>query len=177
MNSAMDRKESGMKRKMRKGLLAGFIAVLFVVAGVTVYAVHDLSLFELDRNLNNGAAAGEDWDTLFNSNGTHKAGGAAVARTYVDDAFNSGADNNFTTGASDDDLISGWGWTQSPVNDKGDIKNAMAAAYVYQGAAQGSCVGQPNPCKFSQPGDLLLYYGLDRYANNEIGRASCRERV
>src|SRR5262245_38397002 len=154
-----------MKTRMRKGMLAAFIAVL-LVTGVTVYAIHDLGLFELDRNLNNGAAAGEDWDTLFNSNGSPKAGGAAVARTYVDDAFNSGSDNNFTTGASDDDPISGWGWTQSPVNDKGDIKNALAAAYVYQGASQGSCVGQPTPCKFAQPGDLILYYGLDRYANN-----------
>jgi hypothetical protein len=154
-----------MKRKMRKGMLAAFVAVL-LLAGVTVYAIHDLGLFELDRNLNNGAAAGEDWDTLFNSNGTPKAAGAAVARSYVDDPFNSGTDNNFTTGASDDDPISGWGWTQSPVNDKGDIKNAMAAAYVYQGAPQGSCVGQPTPCKFAQPGDLILYYGLDRYANN-----------
>ena len=153
--------------RIRKGLVLAFIAVL--LAGITVYAVHDLGLFELDRNLNDSAGAGDDWSTLFNTNGTKTAGGSAIARSYVDDPFNSSSDDTFTQGASDQLLISGWHWTAGNANDKSDIKNAMAAAYVYNGPNQGSCVGQPAPCRFAQTGDLIIYYGLDRYANNGDG--------
>src|SRR5262245_34489193 len=95
--------------RVRKGLLPVFIALLFATA-VTVYAVHELGLFELDRDLNAGGAPGEDWSTLFNPDGSQKPGSSAVARSYVNDPFNSSSDDTFTQGSADDNLLSGWRW-------------------------------------------------------------------
>jgi hypothetical protein len=54
-------------RRRRRFLLAPILLVvlvaLFVTAGAE--AVHDLELFELDRNaLDDGTVAGDDWDSL-----------------------------------------------------------------------------------------------------------------
>jgi hypothetical protein len=126
---------------LRQRLLALIAAVALVAAGVLpALAAIPPAVFELDRNAVDGAAAGEDWGTLFPS-----GGGSAVAATFVTDPANA---TIFTTGGSKDDLdIPSWRHTAGSVPDKDEITNAYAAAY-----ASG--------------GDTVLYFGADRFANN-----------
>ena len=132
-------------RKRPHGVRSAFGALVIAASAVVVGAaitigVHDLDIFELDRNATNDAAAGEDWDNVFNGTDT------AVASTFVEDAP---PDSSiFTTGGSKDDLdVSSWRHTSGNVPDKDEITNAYAAAY-------------------DDGGNLVIYFGLDRFANN-----------
>jgi uncharacterized repeat protein (TIGR01451 family) len=112
-------------------------------------AVHDLGLFELDRNAVDMAAAGDDWDTL------DGGGGSAVEFTGIlEDTSSPGT--QFQAGGSKDNAdITDWLWKTGEPLDKDDITNAYAAAYINQVDTGGNNVG-----------DQILYYGLDRFANN-----------
>ena len=112
--------------------------------------------FELDGNPQDSATAGDDWQ-----GGT----GGAFASAFIDDVTGLG-DDIFTEGGSKDvNDITEWERAQSAttsVQDKNDIDHAFAAAY---NAADG---------------DLLVYFGLDRYAQNgdaQVGFWFLRDQI
>jgi hypothetical protein len=114
---------------------------LFYVAGAQ--AVHDLGVFELDRNALDEAAAGDDWSKIFatapNCPGT-------VACSF---ASNGTGATIFTGGGSKDDLdTSNWLHKTGSVPDKDDLAHAYAARYS------------------TASGQVLLYFGADRIAND-----------
>jgi hypothetical protein len=94
-----------------------------------VQAVHDDGIFELDGNILNGAAPGQDWSDVIAGTST------ANAVSFVHDAPNG---TIYTTGGSKDDLDTpNWRHTNGSVPDKDDIQNAFAARYgttLYFGA-------------------------------------------
>jgi hypothetical protein len=113
---------------------------LFYVAGAQ--AVHDLGVFELDRNAVNEATPGDDWDVIFatapNCPGT-------VACSF---ATNGTGATIFTGGGSKDDLdTSNWLHKAGSVPDKDDLLHAYAARYL-------------------RDGQSLLYFGADRFSND-----------
>jgi uncharacterized repeat protein (TIGR01451 family) len=68
----------------------------------------------------------------------------ADAFIFVDDPLSQSTDRIFTGGGSKDDLnTTGWAWTTGSVPDKDNIEDAFAALY-----------------------DDIIYFGLDRFANN-----------
>jgi hypothetical protein len=125
-------------------------AAIIAGASAGAYAVHDISIFELDRNaVDSGTAAAlpDDWDTvnLPLPNGT---GGHSFAHTgVIADPTPEGS--IFTSGGSKDDLdISSWKWKKaSNILDKDNITNAYAAAYNVNN-------------------HLVIYFGLDRISND-----------
>jgi hypothetical protein len=165
--------ESGRKtRRSRRRVhgrvrarLAGLLGVVALMAvGITgALATHNLDLFELDENATSSIAPGEDWDVV--ENGTS----SALASVFVPDGddFSGGITvppglptddlTYFTTGGSKDvnDIDEWMHQTGDVAPDKDEILNAYAAAYV-----NATDTGQ------SDPGDLILYFGLDRLANN-----------
>ena len=137
------------------GLMSGAVG--------TALAVHDAGLFELDvqagppaqgnANTADGAAAGEDWATIYAS----LSGGStnAFGVSFIADTVGS-AETSFYTGGGSKDIndVSGkgswqYGTSNDPIPDKDDIVHAFAAAYV-------------------DPADdhTLVYFGMDRYDNN-----------
>ncbi|GAA2114813.1 prealbumin-like fold domain-containing protein [Nocardioides bigeumensis] len=110
------------------------------------------SIFELDANSVDNAAAGEDWNTLFND--TTGPAGSSVAFTGID--ADPAGTTIFTTGGSKDFAdIPSWRHTTGSVPDKDEITNAYAAAYL---APDGADPGTEQ--------DLIVYFGADRYAQN-----------
>jgi uncharacterized repeat protein (TIGR01451 family) len=137
-------------------LLYGAIVVLMVIGvafGVTQYAlaVHELELFELDRNaLDDPEVTGDDWDTLYTG------GGSAHSFTGILADIGADGGTQFQGGGSkDNNDISEWLWKEGEPLDKDDITNAYAAAYV-----NDTKVG------LNEVGDLIIYFGLDRFAVN-----------
>jgi hypothetical protein len=129
------------KKTLIVSLMITFLLTLVVGAG-PVLAVHDNGFFELDADAHDDVAkTGHDWDTI-NSGG----GGGSIARTgvLVDPAPNS----IFAQGGSKDiNDISDWHHKDGSVPDKDDITDAYAVA-------------------FDVNGDLVIYFGADRLANN-----------
>jgi len=124
----------------------GSLLLLGVIAVPNAAAVHDLGLFELDRNAEDQVAAGDDWDTL-------PGGGEDDFSGILADI---GADGGtqFQGGGSKDDLdISSWLWKKGEPLDKDDITNAYAAAYTNTVDTENSDIG-----------DLIVYFGLDRFS-------------
>ena len=114
----------------------------------SVLAVHDEGVFELDGNALDSASAGDDWAAVFGDTD------AAFASVFTTDAV--GAGDNMLTGGGSKDVtdIPQWQLTSGTVQDKNDIAHAFAAAYI---------AGADN--------DLLVYFGLDRYAQNGAAQA------
>jgi len=106
------------------------------------------TIFELDGNPQDPASpTGEDWHHYFNV--LHPAppfpAGNATTETF---AAETGNVTIFTQGGSKDiNGVSQWRHTSGAVPDKDDLQNAYAAAYTVNG-------------------DLLIYFGADRTANN-----------
>lgn len=125
-------------------MLAGAITALIVHAAILS------DTFEIDQDATDGAALGDDWDTLL-ANGNPN--GAFV---FDVDPVNSSADDNFHQGGSKDERdISAagitktyWQNTQTSPPDKDDLEHAFAASYT------------------AGNGDLLIYFGADRYSNS-----------
>lgn len=123
-------------------ICAILIAVLALVAGVRpALAIDNLGLFELDRDaLDNLTIPGDDWDTLYNG------GGSFIVFTGI--VADPGQDTIFIGGRKDIQDIPEWGWKNGGgFPDKDDITNAYGAGYLHNG-------------------DLIIYFGCDRYANN-----------
>jgi hypothetical protein len=151
------------KKRLSVGL-ALLAALLIALTGlIGVSATDDLGLFETDRNAQDpgGAPLPDDWATLY--------GGGGNAQEFTGVLPDIGADGGtqFQGGGSKDDLdITQWLWKAGEPLDKDDITNAYAAAYTYTGPLD-CAPGETPPSIFcTEPGDLILYYGLDRFSAN-----------
>ncbi|WP_300652665.1 hypothetical protein [Pseudomonas sp.] len=130
-----------------------------LVAGITttagVYAVdgNPPGLFELDGNtVDVQPGGGDDWGSLYLE--TQLGTPAAFTGILADPSPLS----IFTQGGSKDiNDVTDWRHTDGNVPDKDDITNAYAAAYTVPAGGGDS---------LNDPGDLIIYFGLDRYANN-----------
>src|SRR6266516_3720053 len=170
---------TGSKRRKRfllgPVLLVAALAALFVAGGAR--AVHDLGLFELDRNAT--TQTNNDWDHVFNAprdttgkctDPTTALGANALACSFVHDPTGASI---FTGGSSKDDndinVVSGtttspnWLWKDGSVPDKDNLNDAYAA--LFTNPTSVSCTPPPTPCA-PQAGDQILYVGADRFANN-----------
>lgn len=95
-------------------------------------------VIELDGDIFENTADGEDWETI-NCNG-----GTAQAKAFVTDGL---ALSIFTQGGSKDpEDISAWRWKDGAVPDKDELLNAYAAKYT--GTTEG---------------DAIIAFGTDRY--------------
>jgi hypothetical protein len=136
-----------MNTQQFKHKTRGRLATCLVAAAITlftagpVYAVDGLGVFELDGNATDGVGGGDDWENV-----NFTPFGSSIAHTgVVSDLSNT---TIFTTGGSKDIRdISQWRHTDGSVPDKDEITNAYAAAY-------------------NVSNDLVIYAGLDRFANN-----------
>lgn len=140
-------------KKLRLIGMAAFLGLSLMLGLVTnVFAVHDLGLFELDRNPQDpgGAAAPDDWATLYSGGGNADAFTGILADVGADGG------TQFHGGGSKDDLdISSWLWNDGEPLDKDDITNAYAAAYTNQ-----------TDTGLNNVGDTIIYFGLDRFSTN-----------
>jgi hypothetical protein len=124
------------------------LLALFWITGAQ--AVHDLTLFELDRNAVDVAVTdGDDWDTLYDG------GGNADGFSGVLEDISAPGEQFTGGGSKDNNDISQWLWKAGEPLDKDDITNAYTAAYTNTVDTGGNNIG-----------DLIIYYGLDRFANN-----------
>lgn len=144
---------------MRGSPRLGFIALtslclcLLLLPGVAS-ATHDVKRFELDGNAVNGASAGEDWNVVVPTD--HSS--ANIVASFVNDGAAPPADTSYFTGGGSKDLndIPDWANTEGDVApEKNEITHAFAVAY-----RSGRDTGK------TDVGDLLFYFGLDRFANN-----------
>lgn len=120
------------------------VVVAFTLTPQAFAGIANNGLFELDANPQDPtpAVAPDDWETLYN-NGDNN-GGSPIKFSHIlsDPAPNS----IFNGGKKDIQDINQWSWGNGSVPDKDNLTNAYAAAY-------------------SDNGDLLLYFGADRFAN------------
>ncbi len=133
--------------RVRMGIAVG-LAMVVALALAPAYAVHDLGLFELDRNATDLAGGGDDWATLYTG------GGSAADFTGILPDIGADGGTQFQGGGSkDNNDITQWLWKTGEPLDKDDITDAYAAAYVNK-----VDTGQNNI------GDLIIYFGLDRFS-------------
>ena len=69
-----DRRRGNLAAPIR--LIAVGLAIAALLIPIVVLAVHDLDLFELDRNATDEALGGEDWATLYDG-GANTGGNSA----------------------------------------------------------------------------------------------------
>ncbi len=151
----------------------GFVmAIVFVLGLATAQAVDELGLFELDRNAidsNGFSTLPDDWDTLYN-NGANTGGHSQTFTGILPDIGADGGTQFQGGGSKDNNDITQWLWKAGEPLDKDDITNAYAAAYTYQGPekceAGFTCGGLNYRDHCNCPGDLIIYYGLDRFDNS-----------
>lgn len=109
--------------------------------------MHDDGAFELDGDAVDGAAAGEDWTTVFGIV-------APFPKTPVFDGFGEvfivdigNSDSGYAGSNKDIHDVSTWGWKPTKVTpDKDNLLNAYAVV--------------------ENNGDTILYFGTDRFATN-----------
>jgi hypothetical protein len=161
------------------GLLSGLL-----LAGGTALAVHD-EQFQLDGDTdpaisqNTPGDPPEDWESLFNPNGTNQAiidpeaadgftagsfqrdflsktGKTGTCEESTGTTFCTRDASTFATGSKDTLDIDGWQCNRdNNVNSKIDIMNGYAAQYIDPGT-----------------GDRIMYFGLDKNVdngNNNVG--------
>jgi hypothetical protein len=122
----------------RLGVGAAVVGLVGASFAIPAAAVHDVGLFELDANVIDQAAAGDDWSNIF--------AGTDSAFTDTGIVADPAPQTIFTGGGSKDDLdIPQWKHKNGSVPDKDDITNAYAAAYT-------------------SGGDTYIYFGLDWFA-------------
>jgi len=112
--------------------------------------VDDNNIFELDGNTQDATPnpPGDDWQSFFPSPGTgsHTTVATPLIQSFVAEGLVSVS--IFTQGGSKDtNGIGQWRHADGSVPPKDQLENGFAAAYEYDG-------------------QLLLYFGADRYANN-----------
>jgi hypothetical protein len=132
---------------LRRQSIVVFILVtaMTLYSAVTALAVHELGLFELDGNVADGGAAGDDWANIYA--GSDSAAKSVLVFDDGPDGIDDLAEINYLGGGSKDDLdIPNWEWDTSPVPDKNDIMTAGAALYT-------------------SGGDTIIYFFLDRFSS------------
>ncbi len=157
-------------KKITIGIAVALAMVLALGLGTT-QAVHDLNLFELDRDAldSNCGTLPDDWQTLY---GNPPGGGtcpgwpdSGFAEAFTGILPDIGADGGtqFTGGGSkDNNDISQWLWKAGEPLDKDDITNAYSAAYTYTGPQV--CEPGFSPPNCTEPGDSIIFFGLDRFS-------------
>lgn len=161
-----------LMRKLPSCLLGAIF--VFGVASTTMVSAVDgdpPGLFELEGNPEGEGTPGDDWEVLYNFGGND--GGSPFAFTGIvpDIATADVGDRVFTQGGSKDvSDVDQWKYTTGSTPDKNEITNAYAAAYnnptdvcVTAGVA-GECAEGQTPVH--EAGDLIVYFGLDRFAND-----------
>lgn len=120
--------------------LAGCL-LLLGAAFASAQDIDDGSIFEVEGNASDDAPDGDDWETLVSGPGDSFAFTGILA--------DPGSASQFTGGGSKDNRdISQWKHKDTGgFPDKDDITDAYAAAYEVDG-------------------DLVVYFGADRFANN-----------
>ncbi|HEY3214756.1 MAG TPA: SpaA isopeptide-forming pilin-related protein [Actinomycetota bacterium] len=142
-------------RRSRRSLLGILVSALLLgLFVVPAQAVHDLGLFELDRNAQDTDFANlpDDWAALYDGGANTGAHSDDFSGVLPDIGADGGT--QFQGGGSKDDLdITSWLWKAGEPLDKDDITNAYAAAYT-------NTVDTGN----NDVGDLIIYFGLDRFS-------------
>lgn len=142
----------GTPRLLVCTLIASFVAS--VIAATPASAAGGAQSFELDANALNGGSAGDDWNLVVPGDRSS----TDIVSSFVRDGENPPADTSYFTGGGSKDLndVPAWAWTTGDVApDKNEITNAYAVAYRATVDTAANDVG-----------DLLVYFGLDRFANN-----------
>lgn len=157
------------RRNLLKKLPSSLFGALLAAGVASTSLVHAVDgnppgLFELEGNTLDDAGVGTDWDALY--------GGANPTNliTYTGVIEDLAPKTIYWKGGSKDIYdVPEWWQKSGGVPDKDDITNAYAAAYtnpsdvcVTAGVA-GACSGSQVPVH--EAGDLIVYFGLDRYAN------------
>jgi hypothetical protein len=158
--------ESG-RRQRKRFLQAGAVVLAagsLVVASTTTASANVTTLFELDGNVADGAAAAPDWSSLFTAGGQSSpytpvpTQASSLPSGFVNSNFfrdftpGSTADSStFATGSKDTlDITPGWQCKKSNnVTDKGDIQNTYMAPY-----------------RDPSNGHLVIFAGLEKNAPN-----------
>lgn len=133
--------------------LAALAAALLIIAP-SAWANHDLTLFELEGNAARSASPGDDWTSLFPKDLSSRE----ITRVFVRDGTGNPLDRSYFTGGGSKDTnnVTEWAWTSGDVApDKDELADAFAVAYR-----------SPVDTGKTNAGDLMLYFGTDRYANN-----------
>ncbi|HLO34976.1 MAG TPA: hypothetical protein VK194_02800 [Candidatus Deferrimicrobium sp.] len=139
-----------MSRRTRRGLALSWSA-LFVLSLLLQYftfalapsalAAHLEGIFELDGNAIDQPAAGADWQNGAEGSADQFFAGAATEASANDNSY-------FTTGGSkDENDVSAWKITGTPVPDKDELTDAYAAVY-------------------QTGGETWVYFGADRFDND-----------
>src|SRR3989454_237817 len=145
-------------RPLFAGLAAAAVAALALLVSIGIgwpvpaSAVHDDGYFELDGNIPDGAAAGPDWGSVFDSNGNvSNLDNGLAAGFLMDDISPAGAVDHtvFTSGGQrKNQLLTDWDWGTRSVPAKDDLSNVYAFGTV------------------DTNGHLIIYAGLERLAPN-----------
>ncbi len=163
------------KHLMKKlpSCLLGAILAAGIASTTLVNAIdgNPPGLFELEGNVTDEAfdagfpyTAGDDWESLFDGSNN----GSPLATTEDEDPDSSTFEtlivsdpapkSIFTQGGSKDvSDVSDWKHTDGSVPDKDNITHAYAAAYINPNDIAGT---------MHKAGDMMIYFGLDRFANN-----------
>ena len=165
------------KHLMKKlpSCLLGAILAAGIASTTMVNAVdgNPPGLFELEGNTEGEAAAGDDWEDLYNFGGND--GGSPFAFTGIVNDSDPTIDTVFFQGGSKDvNDVNQWKYTLGSTPDKNDITNAYAAAYnptadvCLNGAGVAVLCSAPGAVgdPIHEAGDLIVYFGLDRFAND-----------
>jgi hypothetical protein len=169
-----------------KGTLAIFLVAFMMLAAsfsTPVFAVDGdpPGLFELDGNPQEGAANGDDWETLYNDcgddgiNDSNPALPCGNSGAFTGVKADPAPTSIFWKGGSKDTLdIPNWWHKDGSVPDKDDLTNAYAAAYLVPNDVCLNGSGDPVLCTdgtaipgaVHDQGDLIIYFGADRFATN-----------
>lgn len=151
---APDREGFRMRSSGRVAGIVGLTSVMVALVTLPAWATHTLDRFELDGNAIAAASPGDDWNTVAPTD--HSS--TDIVSSFVRDGSLVPADTSYFTGGGSKDLndVPDWAHTTGDVApDKNEITDAFAVAYA------NTETSGPN-----KRGDLLVYFGLDRYANN-----------
>jgi uncharacterized repeat protein (TIGR01451 family) len=136
----------------RKGrlfwLFTAFAALAVLVSSPSAVAVHDLGIFELDRNATK--QVNDDWSPAPSGIFT-----GIIADVTPSNPLGSTGNQFQGGGSKDNNDITEWLWTPGEPLDKDDITDAYAVAKV-----------NPTTVGDNHAGDLIIYFGMDRFANN-----------
>ena len=133
--------------RRRWTLLLPFVAAiafaLFAIAGAQ--AIHEINLFQLDRNAQDAGGAGDDWDTPPNPPGVTSAASIPTSAPTAD-----AIPGRRVEGRHQHRPVA---LEAGEPLDKDDITNAYAAAYK-----------NTVDTGLNNVGDQLIYFGLDRFS-------------
>src|SRR5438128_4756303 len=144
------------------GLMTLVIAVPFFTRAFALTDVRNAGVFELDGNIVKGSTTPlpTDWGALFDASGvTQPLPSGALDAHWVNDGPHAVTDlTTFQTGSKDTLDIANAGWQCTPsgnITPKDDILHSYSFAIVPQSGPRA--------------GDLLVYGGFERFANNGAG--------